>query len=470
MATAYGRVYRLTWYSEFVCVELGSSPNNVTLLVLQFAATDSALALESKRLLAKALATSLHTGLSVAATHGDNDSLVTSVAFDALPFSLVGPAIHGDFFAVTGSNIPANASIVFQAGLIQVTVTPDLRRPHWLLVGQLPSAVPTGKCVVSLRDGAWQSGPIPVVVGSGPPVRSRVLYSGRPATGAYTIAFAASPGRMSGTSVVSDGILSDRPAFHQLVTHCLTNLLTLDESLLRTDNLDRMLRFVAIFDTSRGADTNTALVIGESPNEIKPRRDEASAFVRGYWERPDIVYGISDSPTFTRAFGDATRDAAPTTAGTYTYDGTNRGHGLRASVAGAIALSTNMDTTGLTAIHEFGHAASEANNGWVWDLYNDGIPSTFTVNKKMRAQATDAVPANFATAFGSTYTADANRDGLGYDATWRSFHPTLRVTNRPNLMDNYWQAGAGNEQRCRFDVLTFDWLLRRIRTKANRPD
>jgi hypothetical protein len=37
-------------------------------------------------------------------------------------------------------------------------------------------------------------------------------------------------------------------------------------------------------------------------------------------------------------------------------------------------------------------------------------------------------------------------------------------------MDNYWQAGAGNEQRCRFDVLTFDWLLRRIRTKANRPD
>ena len=254
------------------------------------------------------------------------------------------------------------------------------------------------------------------------------------------------------------------------MTHCLTNLLTLDESLLRTNNLDRMLRFVAIFDTSRVADTNTALVAGNAPNEIQPRRDQATSFARGYWERPDVVYGVSDSATFTRAFGDATRDAGPITAGGYTYDGTNRGHGLRAETAGAIALSTNMDTTGLTAIHEFGHAASEAANGWIWDLYNDGIPSSFTVNKKMRALASDPVPTNFAMAFGTTYTADASRDGLGYDSTWVSFHPSLQVTNRPNLMDNYWQAGLGNVLQCRFDTLTFDWLLRRIQTKANRPE
>jgi hypothetical protein len=274
---------------------------------------------------------------------------------------------------------------------------------------------------------------------------------------------------MDGMNPVFDGILSDRPAFHQLVSHCLNNLLTLDESLLRAEDLDRLLRFVAIFDTTRGADVNTALVASNAPNEIKPRRDQAASYVRGYWERPDIVYGISDSATFTRAFGDATRDAAPTTAANYAYDGTTRGLGLWASTPGAIALSTSMDTTGLTAIHEFGHAASDA-SAWVWDLYNDGTSGVFDVNKKFRANATDTVPANFATFLGSTYTVDVSRDSLGYDAAWRSFHPALRVTNRPNLMDNYWLAASGGTLQCRFDNLTFDWLARRIRVKANRPE
>ena len=72
------------------------------------------------------------------------------------------------------------------------------------------------------------------------------------------IVVAASPGRLdeAGT-VVSDGILSDRPAFHRLVTHCLNNILTLDESLLRTGNMDRLIRFVTIFDTTRSADETT---------------------------------------------------------------------------------------------------------------------------------------------------------------------------------------------------------------------
>jgi hypothetical protein len=151
------------------------------------------------------------------------------------------------------------------------------------------------------------------------------------------------------------------------------------------------------------------------------------------------------------------------------YDGTTRNHGLWNTTPGAIALSTNMDTTGLTAIHEFGHAASEA-AAWIWDLYNDGASGAFDVNKKFRTNATDPVPANFATFLGSNYTADANRDGLGYDAAWRSFHPALRVTNRPNLMDNYWLAVGGRVLECRLDTLTFDWLLRRIRVKANRPE
>jgi hypothetical protein len=469
MATTRGRVHRLIWAGTTVCASVGPAANNLTLLAIEFAAGDSALALESKRLLVKALATALHTGLAVACMHGDNDSIITQVSFEPLDFSLVGPAIRSDFFAVAGSNFPPNADIVFQVGPLQITVAPDLRRPHWLLIRQLPTAVPTGRCNVFLRSGAWQSPPIPATVWDRRPERRRVLYSGRPVTGAYTFVFAASPARRDGTDNVSDGILSDRPAFHQLVGHSIQNLLTLDESILRTDNLDRLLRFVAIFDDTRQADANTALVASRDPNLINPLPDAAAAYVGAYWERPDIIYAVTDSATFTRASAQAIVDGTPANAAPYTYDGTNLGHSLRPRRPGVIAQSTNMDMTGLTAIHEWGHAASEA-NAWVWDLYVDGGSGMFDINKKWRALATDAVPANFATVDTTTYAADANRDSLGYPADWRSYHPALRVANRPNLMDNYWQAAAGGVLQCRFDPLTFDWLLRRTRAKANRPE
>jgi hypothetical protein len=246
-------------------------------------------------------------------------------------------------------------------------------------------------------------------------------------------------------------------------------LLTLDESILRTDNLDRMLRFVAVFDATRSADTSTALVGEVAPNILEPQRDRVNGFVSAYWERADVAYCISASSTHDRASAWFTTDEGPINAAGYAYDGTNRAHGLRAQIPGSIAQSTSMDTTGLTPIHEFGHAASDFDNGMVIDLYVDPTSTGFVVNKKMRALATDPVPANFATALGNTYTADASRDGIGYPATWTSFHPALQVTARPNLMDNYWTAGA-NVLTCRLDGLTFDWMLRRVRAKANRPE
>jgi len=419
MATTYGRVYQLNWAGTFVCIQLGSSLSNLTVLQLEFSAGDSALALESKRLLAKMLTTSLITGLSVAASHDDNDSVVTAVEFQPAEFSLVGPAIQGDFFGIAGTNFPSNADIVFQAGAVQVTVTPDLRRPHWLLVGQLPTAVPTGRCIVFLQAGGWQSARVPVTVIAGPPMRRRVLYSGRPTTGAFTIAFAASPARIDGTTAVSDGILSDRPAFHRLVTHCLNNLLTLDEDVLRSGNVDRLLRFVAIFDTTRSVDANTALVASRSPDLLDPRRAQQGPYVNAYWERADVVYGVSASATFTRASAFAIIDQPLPSGGSYVLDGTTRVHGLWAATPGTIAVSTNMNTTGLTAIHEFGHAASESAT-WVWDLYVDPGSGAVDINKKFRAASTDPVPANFGTFLGTTYAADASRDSLGYAAAWMS--------------------------------------------------
>ena len=230
------------------------------------------------------------------------------------------------------------------------------------------------------------------------------------------------------------------PRFRQLVTHCLQNVLTLDESLLRTDNLDRLLRFVSVFDDSRRVDANTTLVASRAPDLINPLPDAAAAYVTGYWERADIVYAISDSATFNRASAQAIIDAAPLNAGAYTYDGTNRGHGVRPTRPGVIAMSTTMNTTGLTAIHEFGHAASEA-QAWVWDLYVDAGSGSFDVNKKFRAQAADPVPANFATVDTTTYGADANRDSLNYPRHV-ALVPSHAARSEPSQPDGRLLAGG----------------------------
>jgi hypothetical protein len=269
--------------------------------------------------------------------------------------------------------------------------------------------------------------------------------------------------------VVSDGMLSNRPAFHRLVTHCLNNILTLDESLLRTDNMDRLMRFTTIFDRTRSADSNTAVVQEFNPDILGPQRALMNRFVSPYGERADVVYCISADTTHTRAsawFGD---DELSATAPTYTHDGTTRRNGFYSLTPGSVALSTSMDTSGLTALHEFGHAGSDFTNGQVWDLYVDGTGSGFVVNKKMRAMTTDPVPTNFAVVDATTYASDAGRDGLTYPSDWFSYHPTLQVTNRPNLMDNYWMAGS-NVLQCRLDGLTFDWYRRRLRAKVGRPE
>ncbi len=469
MAQTTGRVIRLQWLAEIVCVWVGSSTNSATLLFLQFGASDNDFQLQTKAVLCDTLATAQAAGVAVSVGHGDNDSAITSVASLSTEIALIGPAIHGDFLSVSGTGFPDDAVVVFDVGPLQITVTPDLRRPHWLLIARLPAVLPGGPSRLSVRGSGYQSGSIPVSVSTGAPLVRRVLYSGRPASGAYTVAFAATPGRATTAGVVSDGILSDRPAFHDHVAHCLRTLLTLDESLLRTDNMERAMRFVSIFDATRRADTDTALLAEVDPNLLEPQRDRVGPYSRAYWERVDVLYCISASATHNRASAWWGVDDASRTAASYTYDGTARDHGLYAQRPGCIAQSTTMDTSGLTAIHEFGHAASDQDRGMVIDLYIDDTRTGFVVNKKMRAADTDPVPANFGSMNTTTYAADAARDGIGYAAGWRSFHPALQVTNRPNMMDNYWLAGA-NRLQCRLDGLTFDWFHRRLSAKVGRPE
>lgn len=242
--------------------------------------------------------------------------------------------------------------------------------------------------------------------------------------------------------------------------------MTVTESLLRAEGLERNIRFVTIFDTTQGATTANALVRRVAPNLLEPMRARLNAFVGRYWENPDIVFCVSGSTTNTRASAWFTTDDATRPGVNFTYDGTTRAHRRYTDIPGSAAVSTSMDTTGLTAIHEFGHAASDFGNGMVIDLYVDGTRAGFVVNKKVRAAATAAVPANFATYGGTSYQSDQSRDGIGYPSTWTSYHPVLQDSTRPNLMDNYWLAAQ--PQRCRLDGLTFNWFRDRLRAKILR--
>jgi hypothetical protein len=465
VAQSQGFVTGINWLAGILCVFVGT-PTAEELLTIQFRAADDAAATERKRGLAKALTTAFVSRRLVSVTHGDSDPAVLGVAFPRPNISPVGPAIHGDFYAVTGSGIPADAEIVFERGFISVILTPDLRRPHWLLVDRLPAIIPAGIARLFLRGAGWQSDTVPVRVMSGPPEIARTLYPGRPATSPYTFLFAASPAAEASGAIVADGILNDRPGFNDLVAHCLTNLLTVTEDLLRVDGLDREIRFVAIFDPTQSATAANALVRYLNPNMTEALRARLNGFVRRYGENPDMVFCVSNSTVFTRATAWFTSDDNSRPGVSYTYDGVARTHRRFTDIPGSAALSTAIARNGLTAIHEFGHAASDFANGAVIDLYVDGVGSLFNVNKKARAQATDPVPANFANYQATQFAADAARDGLGYPSNWTSYHAAPRDGTRPNLMDNYWQTAQ--PQRCRLDRLTYAWFRDRLRAKVRR--
>jgi hypothetical protein len=472
MATARGRVFRLNWQSDIVCAMVGATASNTELLTVQFLSSDSRAEIEYKRGVVKLLTIALCSRRSVSVFHSDNDSRITGMAFDTPNISPVGPPIHNDFYAITGSNFPDNLEVVFQTPALSIALTPDFQRPFWVLLEQLSPMIPAGPCEVFLRAPGWESDRMPVIVSNRAPLTVRTLYPGRPTMEPYTFIFAANPAIepplfVAGNAPVTDPVLSDRTAFHDVVRHCLTNLLTLTESLLRTDNFEANIRFVSIFDRAAEATAANTLVGRVSPNLIEPLRERLNSFVGRYWENPDIVFCISGNSGNTRASAWFTTDDNSRAGVSFTYDGTTPTHRRYTDIPGSAAISTFMDTTGLTAIHEFGHAASDFNNGMVIDLYVDGTRTGFVVNKKMRVRATDSIPNNFGSYGTTTFQSDQNRDGLGYPATWRSYHPALVDTTRPNLMDNYWNA-ASQPQQCRLDGLTFNWFADRLRAKILR--
>jgi len=469
MATSTGLVQQVNLFDGGACVYVGPAPTSAEVLIVRFDAVDSTSTLGFKRAMLGLLVRAQVAGYSVSLNHGDADSVITSVETVPANISPIGLAIHGDFYTVSGADIPNDATLVFDSAALTVTVTPDVVRPQFVFVAQLPSSIPLGRNTVHLQGAGWATDAVPIDVSDGPRTTVRTLFSGDPKSEPYGIDFVANPAiaRADGSGFYADPALTDRPGFQGAVRFCLDNILRSTEDVLRQSNMDAHVRFVAVFDATVAVSDSSALASEDPPNIIETRRDKLNDFMGGYFERPDVVYVLTGSTTFTRASAWFTTDDANRPGTAFTYDGVNRTHGLFQSTPGSAAVPTSA--TGLTAFHEFGHAASDFNDGMVVDLYVDGLGAGFVVNKKARAKSTDPVPANFATYQGTTYASDPNRDSLGYPNTWTSYHPQLIDPTRPNMMDNYWLAtNPANPRTCRLDRLTYAWYSDRLRAKIFR--
>lgn len=384
----------------------------------------------------------------------------------------VGNPIHDDFFSVVGTGIPDDAVFEFSTDVGIVQAIPTFVRPHLALVARLPTSIPTGAANLRLTSPTTAaSNSISVTVAATPLQTVRQLQPGEPKPDPYSVVFVANPGIEStgGGSFTPDPILTNRPGYHSVVNHCLRNLFGVTEDLFRTANMDARMRFTSVFDTTRPANSANSLAHKiPASNLMETRRTVLAPFLASYGLAADVVFVIHGSTTHTRASAWYTTDDHAKGSTAYTYDGVARKHGHFAKTPGSAAIAQSGSKSGLTIIHEFGHAASDFNNGIVFDLYNDATnPGTFLVNKKFRSVVGGAIPTNFATYNRAVYLSDPARDGLGYPTSWKSYHADPVDGTRPNLMDDYWQA-FDDPQLCRFDKLTAQWYLDRLNAKLTR--
>lgn len=469
-----GRIIRLTWQAEILCILLALDDGAQELFYIQFLGSDDRSATLGKSLLTKLAAIACASRRPVEIEHDENGAAVRSIAFSQLDLSPIDAAVRGDCYALSGKDFDPDLKVVFENDHLSVAVTPDIVRPHWLLIETLPHDVPLGPVRVHLRGPLrfqgisfrqWTTQRVPIFVSSGPPAVRRTLYSGRAATMPYTIAFAASPAiEIAGASRANE-IMVNRATFRRAVRRSLTQMLTLEENLLRADGIERDLRLVAIFDTLPSRTLQRNALVSGAAEKVKPMAARQQAFVSGYWEEADVIFAVSSDATYWRSTALPTVDREDGNGVDFTFDGTTHTHYRHCSQPGTVALEANLQV--MTAVHEFLHAASSTTQGRVRDLYEDGSElSSLVVNKKFRTKASDPVPSQFGQLDGVTYSADPTRDGLGYEATWRSYHPQLRNAAAPNLMDDYREATDPEE--CQLDRLTFEWYRARLKAKARR--
>ena len=454
-----------------VFVSVGPAVDDATLLTVTLSAADSNGVLGVKRVLINLLAKACGHGFEVEAATETGSAEITAVATEHLDIAPNDQPVHEDFFAVTGTDFPDDAQLVFDSDTATVVITPDLVRPHLLLVTSLSTSVPVGWNTLTVTSSAQNSKPFPVDVSNEPRYIKRVFNSGTPKEFPFTLAIVANGAidRDGTLNLYSDPVLGDRIGYHAIVDYAMNNIFAVDEDFLRPDDRDAEMRVLSIFDADLASVSEACLCQEDAGTTTTPGTttmfavsERVNSFLDGYQEVADLCIAFHGSTTHTR--GSANRCADDYNRGNpvpFTYDGVGFLHWQFREDPGTTAISVNNLTTKMTAIHELGHAASENDNGRVRDLYQDLTYPELTVNKKWRAASTDPIPATFAEYNGVVFNTDQTRDSLGYPSTWVTYHCRLKEPTAPNLMDSYTPAS-------RLDRLTYAWYKDRIRVNLNR--
>ena len=192
---------------------------------------------------------------------------------------------------------------------------------------------------------------------------------------------------------------------------------------------------------------------------VVPRRKTIHAWTLAHAERADVVFVVSKSRcTRSSAWGttaDQTKGGTP-----FTLDGVAQTHWHHAKIPGTVALHLSDAQSGsMVPAHEFGHAASCYQSGYVADLYTD--PCTPCLNVKLGSHTT----ATFGTYGTVTYGTDTTRGGLGWNPPYSSYHCERPASSPvPALMDNFNRHGV----KCQHDAITLRFLTDHILAKIAR--
>lgn len=448
-----------------VFVSIGPAADDASLLQVLLDAADTDGAREVKRVLIGLLAKACAYGFAVVAVTDAGTVVITGVATEHLEIAPNDQPVHEDFFAVTGYDFPDDAQLAFDGDTATVIVTPDLVRPHLLLVTSLPTSVPLGWNTLTVTSSIGTTEPFPVDVSDEPRYLKRVFDSGAPKEYPFTLAIVANGAiDLDGTlNLYADPILGDRTGYHAIVDYAMNNIFAVDEDFLRRRDRDVEMRIFSVFDDGLPVVAASCLC-EEDPasTTMFAVRDRVNSFLSAYDEEADLCIAFHGSATNTR--GSANRCLDDYTRGNpvaFTYDSVGYFHWRFRDQPGSTAISVNNLTTKMTAIHELGHALSEDNNGRVRDQYQDLTYTELTINKKWRAASTDPIPLTFADYDGVVYDSDQTRDSLGYPVDWITYHCELKDPAAPNLMDSYTSVSQ-------FDLLTYAWYQDRVRVILNR--
>lgn len=282
----------------------------------------------------------------------------------------------------------------------------------------------------------------------------------------FTVCIIANPALeapyQSGQFIV-DPIMSNPAAFNAAVAYietCLFGALPGQrERLLGDPAIEPNVRLLEILPVGATVSAANALVAQDGlSNMLIARRTEIAAFIGSAGVEADVVYAVSASSTHTRATAWYTTDDDSRPGVAFTFDGRTLHHRFYPEIPGTIALPAA--STGLTAAHEFQHAVSSYTNGAITDLYVDSKPA-------LNCKVGRPIPPDFATYDGTTFHTDTARDGLGYPATWRSYHSELANPAMPAVMDNYWATTS--PVACENDQITRRFIFDRVRAKICRP-